>query len=144
MSILGKIVETLAHVMPDRDPDELIQQHRYLGQPISRLDGRAKVTGAAHFSADYPVKGLVHAALVFSTISKGAIVTIDTSTAEQAPGVLSVITHLNAPEMKVSPEMSIGDDPEFGNNTGQDSEYRSHFVERSTGCGCGGRYSGTG
>ena len=62
MSILGKIVETVAHVMPDRDPDELIQRHRYLGQPISRLDGRAKVTGAAHFSADYPVNGLVHAA----------------------------------------------------------------------------------
>jgi xanthine dehydrogenase YagR molybdenum-binding subunit len=39
MSILGKIVETVAHVMPDRDPDELIQRHRYLGQPISRLDG---------------------------------------------------------------------------------------------------------
>jgi xanthine dehydrogenase YagR molybdenum-binding subunit len=91
MSILGKIVETVAHVMPDRDPDELIQRHRYLGQPIGRLDGRSKVTGAAHFSADYPVNGLVHAALAFSTISKGAIVTIDTSAAEQAPGVLSVM-----------------------------------------------------
>ena len=114
MSILGKIVETVAHVMPDRDPDELIQRHRCLGQPISRLDGRSKVTGAAHFSADYPVNGLVHAAIAFSTISKGAIVTIDTSAAEQAPGVLSVITHLNAPEMKVSPEFSIGDDPSSG------------------------------
>ena len=57
---------------------------------------------------------LVHAAIAFSTISKGAIVTIDTSAAEQAPGVLSVITHLNAPEMKVSPEFSIGDDPSSG------------------------------
>ena len=71
MSILGKIVETVAHVMPDRDPDELVRQHRFLGQPISRLDGPAKVTGAAHFSAEYPVNGLVHAALVFSTISEG-------------------------------------------------------------------------
>ena len=114
MSILRKIVETVAHVMPDRDPDGIIQRHRYLGQPISRLDGRSKVTGAAQFTADYPVNGLVHAAIAFSTISKGAIVTIDTSAAEQAPGVLSVITHLNAPKMKVSPEFSIGADPSSG------------------------------
>ena len=114
MNILRKVVETFAHVMPDRDRDELIQRHRFLGQPISRLDGRAKVTGAAHFSAEYPVQGLVHAAIAYSTISKGTIVTIDTSAAEQAPGVLSVITHLNAPQMKVPPPFSVGDSPSSG------------------------------
>ena len=71
MSILRKTVETVAHVMPDREPDELIQRHRYLGQPISRLDGCSKVTGAAHFSADYPVNGLVHAAIALSTMTEG-------------------------------------------------------------------------
>jgi len=114
MSILGKVAETIAHVMPDRDRDELTQQHRFLGQPINRLDGRAKVTGAAHFSAEYPVDGLVHAAIAYSTISKGAILTIETSAAEQTPGVLSVITHLNAPEMKVPSPFSVGGDPGSG------------------------------
>jgi xanthine dehydrogenase YagR molybdenum-binding subunit len=114
MSILGKLVETVAHVMPDPDRDELIQRHRFLGQPISRLDGRAKVTGEARFSAEYPVNGLVHAAIAYSAISKGAIITIDTTAAQQAPGVLSVITHLNAPKMKVPPPFSVGGAPSSG------------------------------
>jgi xanthine dehydrogenase YagR molybdenum-binding subunit len=107
MSILRKVVETIAHVMPDRDRDELIRQHRYLGMPISRINGREKVTGTAHFSAEYPIAGLAHAALAYSTISKGSITDIDTREAEQAPGVLKVITHLNAPEMKVARPFSI-------------------------------------
>jgi xanthine dehydrogenase YagR molybdenum-binding subunit len=65
MSIMRKVVETVAHVMPDRDRDLLADQHRYLGKPIDRLDGRAKVTGAASFSAEYQIEGMVHAALVY-------------------------------------------------------------------------------
>ena len=109
MSILRKVVEIVAHVMPDRDRDELIRQHRFLGMPISRLNGREKVTGTAHFSAEYPIAGLAHAALAYSTISKGAITNIETSAAEQVPGVLKVITHLNAPAMKVARPFSIED-----------------------------------
>ncbi len=114
MSIGKKIVDPAAHVLTDRSRDRLAGQYRFVGQPIDRLDGRAKVTGAAPFSAEYPVKGLVHAALAYSTISKGMIKSIDTSAAEQAPGVLKVITHLNAPAMKVPKPISIGDDPSAG------------------------------
>jgi xanthine dehydrogenase YagR molybdenum-binding subunit len=114
MSVMKKVIETVAHVMPDRERDKLTDQHRFLGQPLDRLDGREKVTGAATFSAEYPVKGLVHAALAFSTVSKGAIHRIDTSAAENAPGVLKVITHLNALPMKVSPPFSIEGDPTAG------------------------------
>ena len=35
-----------------------------LGEPIDRIDGRLKVTGAARYAADFPVPGLVHAVLV--------------------------------------------------------------------------------
>ena len=114
MSIVGKIVEAFAQIMPDRDPDQLIHRHRFLGKPVNRLDGRAKVTGAAHFSADYPVDGLVHAALAYSTISKGAITAIDTGSAERAAGVMSVITHINAPEMKVPAPFAVGGSPSAG------------------------------
>ncbi len=114
MSILRKVVETVAQIMPDRDRDELIHRHRFLGQPISRLNGREKVTGAAHFSAEYPVDGLVHAALAYSTIAKGAITKIDITAAEQAPGVLKVITHLNASEMKVPRPFSVEGPPSSG------------------------------
>ena len=114
MSILQKLIETVAIVAPDHERDELMQAHRYLGQPISRLNGPDKVTGAARFSAEYPVRDLKHAALAFSTVSKGSIRGIATAAAEQAPGVLKVITHLNAPEMKVPHAISIGDPPSAG------------------------------
>ncbi len=71
MSIIQKVVETIAIVKPDRGRDELMEAHRYLGQPISRLNGPEKVTGQVRFSAEYPVAGLAHAALAYSTVAKG-------------------------------------------------------------------------
>jgi xanthine dehydrogenase YagR molybdenum-binding subunit len=62
---------------------------------INRVDGFAKVTGSATYSAEYKTAGVVYACLVGSTIAKGRIKSIDTKKAEWAPGVLSVITHLN-------------------------------------------------
>lgn len=62
---------------------------------INRVDGFAKVTGSATYSAEYKTPGVVYACLVGSTIAKGRIKTIDTKKAEWAPGVLAVITHLN-------------------------------------------------
>jgi len=62
---------------------------------LNRVDGRAKVTGTATYSAEYKTPGVVYACLVGSTIAKGRIKSIDTKKAEWAPGVLAVITHLN-------------------------------------------------
>jgi xanthine dehydrogenase YagR molybdenum-binding subunit len=66
---------------------------------LSRVDGRLKVTGKAKYAAEYSVKGLVYGVLVGSTVTKGSIKTIDTKKAEGAPGVLSVLTYLNAPKI---------------------------------------------
>jgi len=65
----------------------------------SRIDGRLKVTGGAKYSAEYNVKGLTYGVLVGSTITKGAIKSIDTKKAERAPGVLALVTHLNCPKV---------------------------------------------
>jgi xanthine dehydrogenase YagR molybdenum-binding subunit len=62
---------------------------------LNRVDGRAKVTGTATYSAEYKTPGITYACLVGSTIAKGRIKSIDTKKAEWAPGVLAVITHLN-------------------------------------------------
>ena len=59
-----------------------------IGQPILRVDGRLKVTGGARYTADIPLAGATHAAIVHSTIANGRTVSIDTTAAEQAPGVL--------------------------------------------------------
>ena len=82
MSIIRRAVEQIAQVMPHRGPDELRLSYRYLGQPVDRLDGAEKVTGAARFSAEYPVEGLVHASIVCSTIAKGVIERIETAPAQ--------------------------------------------------------------
>ena len=74
-----------------------------VGQPISRIDGRLKVTGSARYTADIPLEAIVHAGIVYSTIANGRIVSIDTAAAENAPGVLAVLTHKNMPRMKALP-----------------------------------------
>ncbi len=74
-----------------------------IGQPISRVDGRLKVTGGARYTADIPLARAAHAAIVHSTIANGRTVSIDTSAAEKAPGVLVVLTHRNMPRMNPVP-----------------------------------------
>jgi len=74
-----------------------------VGQPISRVDGRLKVTGGARYTADIAPDAIVHAAIVYSTIANGRTVSIDTAAAENAPGVLAVLTHRNMPRMKTLP-----------------------------------------
>lgn len=61
-----------------------------LGGNISRIDGRAKTTGAARYSADYGEPDLVHAVLVSATIGLGSITAMDSDAATHAPGVLAV------------------------------------------------------
>ena len=75
-----------------------------IGQPLSRVDGRLKVTGAARYAADIPMADLAHAAIVHSTIANGRIATIDTTAAERAPGVLAVFTYRNMPRMNPTPQ----------------------------------------
>jgi xanthine dehydrogenase YagR molybdenum-binding subunit len=76
----------------------------YIGTPTSRVDGRAKVTGAAKYAGEYNTQGLAHAAVVTSSIAKGRIKRIDASEALRVKGVLAVLTHENRPRMATSDE----------------------------------------
>ena len=71
----------------------------YIGTATSRVDGLAKVTGAAKYAADYNVPGLAHGSVVCSTIAKGRITRLDTSAAKAVKGVLTVLTHDNRPPL---------------------------------------------
>ncbi|MBF9222718.1 xanthine dehydrogenase family protein molybdopterin-binding subunit [Hymenobacter ruricola] len=71
---------------------------KQIGTGMNRVDGRLKVTGAATYAAEYELPGLVYAVLVGSTIAKGRLASLDTKAAERAPGVLAVVSHLNAPK----------------------------------------------
>ncbi len=67
-----------------------------IGQPISRVDGPAKVTGQARYAAEFLPHETAHAVLVQSRIAKGKIKSIDSAAAEKSPGLLKIITHQNA------------------------------------------------
>ena len=70
-----------------------------VGQPISRADGRRKVTGRARYTADLAAEGTAHAVIVHSTIANGQTTSIETSAAARAPGVLAVLTYRDMPRM---------------------------------------------
>jgi CO/xanthine dehydrogenase Mo-binding subunit len=82
-----------------------------VGAGVDRVDGPLKVTGAAPYPSDFSFDGLAHAALVESTIAAGTISRIDTEDAEASPGVLTVVTHKNAPALAAGPMTPLGPSP---------------------------------
>jgi xanthine dehydrogenase YagR molybdenum-binding subunit len=84
-----------------------------IGKPVSRVDGRQKVTGGATYAAEFDVPGLVHGVAVRSTVAQGRIASIDSAAAERAPGVLAVLTHRNAPKLAYRPHKGVVD-PDAG------------------------------
>jgi xanthine dehydrogenase YagR molybdenum-binding subunit len=74
----------------------------YIGRPISRVDGRAKVTGAAKYAAEYNVPNLAYGCVVSSAIAKGRIKNIDAGDALRLEGVSQVFTHENSPRLAQS------------------------------------------
>ena len=76
----------------------------HLGKPISRVEGRAKVTGIAKYAAEYNVPGVAHGVVVSSAIAKGRIKRIDAGDALAVAGVLDVFTHEHRPKLASSDE----------------------------------------
>src|SRR5438067_12213250 len=66
-----------------------------IGTPTSRLDGPAKVTGAARYGSDLLIAKPAYGVLVTSAIARGRISAIDEAAAHAVKGVLAVFTHKN-------------------------------------------------
>src|SRR4029077_9678496 len=79
-----------------------------VGTPRDRVDGRLKVMGAATYPIDVTLPGLAHAVLVPSMVRSGRIRHIAVHAAQRAPGVLAVITHVNAPALARAPITALG------------------------------------
>ncbi|WP_433125524.1 xanthine dehydrogenase family protein molybdopterin-binding subunit [Micromonospora sp. CA-240977] len=76
-----------------------------IGGTLNRVDGRFKVRGESRYSAEVPVTNLAHAVVVNAKIASGRITAIDTSEAEQAEGVLAVLTHRNLGRVATVPRL---------------------------------------
>jgi xanthine dehydrogenase YagR molybdenum-binding subunit len=83
----------------------------FIGQPVSRVDGRQKVTGSARYAAEFDVPGQAHGAVVRSTVANGRIASIDSASAERAAGVVTVLTHRNAPRLPYREHKALVDPP---------------------------------
>ncbi|MCZ4092922.1 xanthine dehydrogenase family protein molybdopterin-binding subunit [Sinorhizobium psoraleae] len=84
-----------------------------IGQPLPRIDGRAKVSGGARYAADFNQKGQAYAVIVSATAGLGRITEIGAEVVSAMPGVIAVISHLNAPRLAYG-EHKGSIDPAFG------------------------------
>ncbi|KAA6465225.1 xanthine dehydrogenase family protein molybdopterin-binding subunit [Acidobacteria bacterium AB60] len=85
-------------------------------QPRWRVDGIAKVTGAAQFGADFMLERLAYGVPVLSTIAKGRVRRFDLHDARSVRGLIEIITPSNAlrlpnqgihPELKDAPRIAM-------------------------------------
>jgi xanthine dehydrogenase YagR molybdenum-binding subunit len=98
----------------------------WIGQPLPRVDGRAKVTGAAHYAGEFNQPGQAHAVIVNSTVGLGRVVSIDTEAVSRLPGVLAIISHLNAPRLAYREHRGFID-PAIGERLHVLQDDRVHF-----------------
>src|SRR5215213_7813989 len=75
----------------------MLKNDPYVGSPRSRVDGPAKVTGAAKYAAEFTAPDLAFGYVVSSAVARGRIAQIDIAAAQAVPGVLKVFTHENRP-----------------------------------------------
>lgn len=63
----------------------------HIGAGLPRLDGPAKVTGAARYAADHHLDGELHAVLAGAPVPAGRIIRIGREAARNVPGVVAVL-----------------------------------------------------
>ncbi len=95
---------------------------RVIGEGLDRLDGPEKVTGAARYAFEQPVDRPTYLHPVQATIARGRVTTIDTAEAEALEGVISVLTHENAPRLANT------DDKELAVLQSDEVAFRGQFV----------------
>ncbi len=97
-----------------------------IGTPLPRVDGPAKVTGAARYAAEFSLPGTLHAVIVPASIGLGRVIAIDEAPAHAVAGVVSVISYKNSPRLPYQPHKgSI--DPAIGERVHVLQDERVHF-----------------
>ncbi len=79
----------------------MADRHKIVGKPERRVDAWGKVTGKAKFAEDYSVGHQLWGKVLRSKYPHAKILRIDTSQAEQLPGVEAVLTAKDIPGSRV-------------------------------------------
>lgn len=72
---------------------------KVVGKPTPRVDGRERVSGAAQYTYDISLPGMLIAVGLRSPHPHARVIAIDTTAAERAPGVRAVFTRFNATDL---------------------------------------------
>jgi CO/xanthine dehydrogenase Mo-binding subunit len=78
-----------------------------VGQPKTRIDGPQRVTGKAVFTADLKLPGMLYGKILRSPYAHALIKRIDSSRAEDYPGVRAVLTYKNTPRIPFHGEVFV-------------------------------------
>jgi xanthine dehydrogenase YagR molybdenum-binding subunit len=83
---------TIERQVPDDEPPPLPPnaELRVIGKPVPRIDGRAKVTGAARFTVDRSLPGMLQGKILRSPWPHAEVQKIDLAAAARLPGVRAV------------------------------------------------------
>ena len=68
-----------------------------VGQPVTRVDARAKVTGKAKYPGDFVMEDMLHAKILFAGRPHARVLSIDTLAAAEVPGVEAIFTAKDVP-----------------------------------------------
>lgn len=121
MFVTGSNINSLKMDAPH--PDSLLDRgvQGSITKPFDRVDGPAKVAGAATYSAEYRIDDLAHGVLVGARIGHGKLVSIDADAVKSIPGVIDVVTDfetfLRNPQQggeKTAPTQGVQDIGYFG------------------------------
>jgi xanthine dehydrogenase YagR molybdenum-binding subunit len=93
----------------------------FKGQAHTRIDGKAKVTGAVRYGSDEPVANPAYAYLVTSTIAKGRVTGFNLDAARAVKGYLDILTHETVGDAYHAP-------PPFGGKDAQTTTLESDHV----------------
>lgn len=100
-------------------PQEKIEpwgETHIVGKALPRVDAYERVSGAAQYTYDVLLPGMLHAAILRSPHAHAIVKAIDTSAAEKMPGVAAVLTQ-NSPGANI---------PWYGGRTAQSKLFDPH------------------
>jgi xanthine dehydrogenase YagR molybdenum-binding subunit len=101
-----------------------------IGRSINRVDGPEKVTGAARYSGEIMLPGLLHAVIVGATIPCGRVTAIADDAALGSGGVVAVLSHVNLPRLAGAPRLlpSLAGGPAPGQSFFPMQDDRVHYA----------------
>src|SRR5256885_14096574 len=92
VGIVGVGLQEQSRQVPPNEPPAWPENEKLsvVGKPTTRIDGRQKVTGAAKYSANINLPGMLFARMIVSPHAAATITSVDTSDAEKNPNVKAI------------------------------------------------------